>query len=72
MDRRCFTHDDVCTLGDLVEVAMMFEAGVRPGVGQEGDSSWILYRVTGSVLEIADESLVLVAREVVESLAPTT
>lgn len=33
MSRRCFTHDDVCALGDLVEVAIMSGTDVRPGVG---------------------------------------
>lgn len=37
VNRRCFARDDVSGVEDLVEPAMMPEAGLRPGMGQEGD-----------------------------------
>lgn len=37
VNRRCFARDDVSSVEDLVEPAMMPEAGLRPGMGQEGD-----------------------------------
>lgn len=37
VNRRCFVRDDVSGVEDLVEPAMMPEAGLRPGMGQEGD-----------------------------------
>ncbi|WP_072344025.1 helix-turn-helix domain-containing protein [Actinomyces urinae] len=37
VNRRCFTRDDVSGVEDLVEPSMMPEAGLRPGMGQEGD-----------------------------------
>lgn len=37
VNRRCFVRDDVSGVEDLVEPAMMPEAGLRPGMGQEGN-----------------------------------
>lgn len=37
VNRRCFVRDDVSGVEDLVEPAMMPEAGLRPGMGQGGD-----------------------------------
>ena len=37
VNRRCFVRDDVSGVEDLVEPAMVPEAGLRPGMGQEGN-----------------------------------